>query len=92
MDPATSPSDHPQGPYRTPARPPPIAELPSRESDVEMTVAATVVLVASLVRLVPAFMGREAFGSEPTLALGATLFCAWVGLGALRRRLGERRG
>ena len=53
-----------------------------RRSDVDpaMIFAATLLLAASIVRLVPPFSGREAFGAEPTLALGAVGACAWVAL------------
>lgn len=46
--------------------------------DPAMIFAAAVLLTASLIRLVPPLLGREGFGVEPTLALGATLACAWI--------------
>lgn len=68
-------------PYRVPAKPgidgPPGARA---ETDPAMIFATVALLVASLIRLGPPFAGREAFGVEPTLALGATLGCAWFAL------------
>ena len=52
-----------------------------------MIFASAVLLAASVVRLVPPFFGREAFGVEPTLALGATLACAWIMLREVLYRL-----
>lgn len=61
------------------------------ETDPSMIFATVVLLVASLIRLGPLFAGREAFGAEPTLALGATIGCAWVALREGFFRLQERR-
>lgn len=48
------------------------------EADPAMLFATVALLVASLVRLVPPMTGNEIFGVEPTLALGATIGCAWA--------------
>lgn len=83
-------------PYRAPAQPGHVEEpRSSSETDPAMVFAAVTLLVASLVRLGPPFAGREAFGTEPTLALGATVGCGWLavreGILRLRERLAARR-
>jgi hypothetical protein len=45
-----------------------------------MLFATVALFVASLIRLAPPLTGHEVFGVEPTLALGATIGCAWVAL------------
>jgi hypothetical protein len=67
------------------------AQVPRGDADPAMTFATVALLVASLIRLGPPFTGHEAFGVEPTLALGATLLCAWVALREGYFRLQERR-
>jgi hypothetical protein len=83
---------HAHSPYRVPAQP---GAEPAGgsvgETDPAMTFAVVVLLVASLVRLGPPFAGREAFGAEPTLALGATVGCAWLALREGFYRFQERR-
>jgi hypothetical protein len=84
---------HPHGhsPYRVPMMP--SSELRPRvagDSDPAMTFAALILLLASLVRLAPPLTGHEAFGVEPTLALGATLGCGWLALREGFWRLRER--
>jgi hypothetical protein len=73
------PSAH--SPYRVAAQPGP---EPGRgaigDTDPAMIFATVILLIASLVRLGPPFARREAFGIEPTLALGATVGCAWLAL------------
>ena len=67
------------------------ARIVRSEADPAMIFATVVLLVASLTRLGPLFAGHEAFGVEPTLALGATLLCAWVALRKVYFRQQERR-
>jgi hypothetical protein len=68
-------------PYRVPAKPGSDGSLgPRPDTDPAMIFATVALLVASLIRLGPPFAGHEAFGVEPTLALGATLGCAWFAL------------
>lgn len=70
-----------RNPYRVPAgRWDGAAHRRRGDVDPAMMFAATVLLAASLVRLVPPFSGQEAFGAEPTLALFATAGCAWIAL------------
>ncbi len=70
-----------RSPYRVPARRwDGTAHRFRSNVDPAMMFAALVLLVSSLVRLVPPLSGREAFGAEPTLALGAAGGCAWIGL------------
>ena len=70
-----------RSPYRVPARRwNGTAHRFRSHVDPAMVFAALVLLAASLVRLVPPLSGHEAFGAEPTLALGAAGGCAWIGL------------
>lgn len=79
-------------PYRVPARPcPHPAQSSSSDIDPAMIFATVALLVASLIRLAPPFTGREAFGVEPTLALGCALVCAWVALREAILQLRARR-
>jgi hypothetical protein len=74
---------HMHSPYRVPAQPgsePARGSSGETEAEPAMIFAAVVLLVASLVRLGPPFAGREAFGVEPTLALGVTVGCAWLAM------------
>jgi hypothetical protein len=68
----------PYSPYRVPAS----AGIAGSRADADpaMIFATVALLMASLIRLGPPFLGHEAFGVEPTLALGATIGCAWVTL------------
>ncbi len=81
-----------RSPYRVPverwAGP---AHRPRRDADPAMMLAVSLLLVASLIRLVPPFSGREAFGAEPTLALLATAGCAWIALREVLFRLLDHR-
>ncbi len=90
LDGAELPRSH--SPYRVPAEAAPEgAQMSRSDTDPAMIVATVLLLVASLIRLGPPFTGHEAFGVEPTLALGATLLCAWVALREGYFRLQERR-
>lgn len=90
LDGAESPRSY--SPYRIPAEAAPDgAQAPSGDTDPAMIFASVTLLVASLIRLGPPFAGREPFGVEPTLALGATLLCAWGALRELYFRAQERR-
>jgi hypothetical protein len=76
---AEPPRSH--SPYRVPAKPGSGGSSGLRgETDPAMIFATVALLIASLIRLGPPLTGHEAFGVEPTLALGATLGCAWVAL------------
>ncbi|MEP7126644.1 MAG: hypothetical protein ABJE95_37275 [Byssovorax sp.] len=76
---AEPPRSH--SPYRVPAKAG-IGRSPGAraETDPAMIFATVALLAASLIRLGPPFAGQESFGVEPTLALGATLGCAWFTL------------
>ena len=87
-------AEHPrsQSPYRVPAD----AALNGTQilrddADPAMLFATVALFVASLIRLAPPFTGHETFGVEPTLALGATLLCAWVALREGYFRVQDRR-
>jgi hypothetical protein len=74
---------HAHSPYRVPTQPgsePARGSVGETETEPAMIFATVVLLVASLVRLEPPFTGREAFGVEPTLALGVSVGCAWLAL------------
>jgi hypothetical protein len=89
VDGAEPPRSH--SPYRIRAEAAPDgAQAPRGDTDPAMIFASVALLVASLIRLGPPFAGREAFGVEPTLALGATLLCAWGALREVYFRLQER--
>src|SRR5512132_2277558 len=85
-----------QSPYRVPAALGDEAVPRSAcETDPAMIFATVTLLIASLVRLAPPLAGHEAFGVEPTLALGAVLGCSWLalreGVVQVRERLAVRR-
>ena len=87
LDGVEPPRSH--SPYRVPAEAS-SGPVPANhgETDPAMIFATIALLAASLIRLGPPFAGHEAFGVEPTLALGATIGCAWVTLreGVVRLR------
>ncbi len=79
LDGMEAPRSH--SPYRVPAKAGPERTQGNHgETDRAMIFATVALLVASLIRLGPPFAGHETFGVEPTLALGATIGCAWVAL------------
>jgi hypothetical protein len=90
LDGAEAPRSY--SPYRIPADAAPEgAHAPRSDADPAMIFASVALLVASLIRLGPPFAGREAFGVEPTLALAATVLCAWGALREVYFRVQERR-
>ncbi len=81
IDPHDAEAPRSRSPYRVPATPGLDGACGRRGDADPATIFATVpLLVASLIRLGPPFAGHEAFGVEPTLALGATLGCGWIAL------------
>ncbi len=90
LDGAEAPRSY--SPYRIVADAAPDDEHALRsDADPAMIFASVALFVASLIRLGPPFAGHEAFGVEPTLALGATLLCAWGALREVYFRVQDRR-
>ena len=84
----TSACPAPTTPYRTPA---PAGRVEDRSPAEDPLLGGLgILLIASLVRITPACLGHETFGTEPTLALFAVAFSGYqlgrAGLAWLRCR------